>query len=105
MESGATSRLSCSSASREPWFLGRAEHIHSRFLMDQAKALGGQGAPARAAVTTVEVGADSTVGGATGGQGTPTPVATVASAERATSSVAPPEYHRPNAQHVADNKA
>jgi hypothetical protein len=68
--------------------------------MDQAKALGGQGAPAREAVTTADCCADSTLGGATGGHGTQ-----VARAERATSSVAPQEYYRPNALHVADNKA
>ncbi len=108
-KSGATSRLLCSSESREHWFLGRAEHIRS-FLMDQAKALGGQGAPARAAVTT----ADGDAAGAAGGQGAPTPVATVsdtdcrlqvARADRASSSVAPTEYHGPNAQHGADTKA
>ena len=112
-ECGATSRLSCSRESREHWFLGRAEHIRS-FLMDQAKALGGQGAPARAAVTTADGGTDNALSGTTGGHGPPTPVAAVsdtecrlrvARAERATSSVAPPEYHGPNAQHVAANKA
>jgi hypothetical protein len=110
-ERGARSRLSCSSVSRKHWFLGRAEHIHS-FLMDQAKALEGQGAPALAAVTTADVSADSTLRGATGEQGKQTPVATVsdtecqlrvACAERATSLVAPMEYQEPNAQHVADN--
>jgi hypothetical protein len=78
------------------------------------EALGGQGAQARAAVMTADVGANRALGGATGGQGTPTPVATVshterrlrvAQAERATSSMAPPEYHGQGAQHVADNKA
>ena len=81
--------------------------------MDQAKALGGQGAPARAAVTTADGGTDNALSGTTGGHGPPTPVAAVsdtecrlrvARAERATSSVAPPEYHGPNAQHVAANK-
>jgi hypothetical protein len=76
--------------------------------MDQAKALGGQGTPARAAVTT----ADDDAAGAPGGQGAPTPVATVsdtecrlrvARANRASSSVPPSEYHGPNAQHGADN--
>jgi hypothetical protein len=94
-----TFSLSCLSESLEHWFLGRAEHI-SNFLMDQAKALGGQGTLALEAVTTAEVGADSALGGATGGQGAPTPVTMVsntecllrvARAERVTSSVAPQE--------------
>jgi hypothetical protein len=47
------SRLSCSSETREHLFHCRAEHTRS-FHMDQAKALGGQDAQARAAVTVTD---------------------------------------------------
>ncbi len=45
--------VSCSHESREHRFLVRVEHIRS-FLMDQARAPGGHGAPARAAVTSAD---------------------------------------------------
>ncbi len=81
--------------------------------MNQAKALGEQGMLARGAVTIADGGADSAPAGAAGGHGVPTPVATVsdtecrlrvARADRTNSSVAPPEYHGPNAQHAADKR-
>ena len=57
---GTTSRLSCSGATREHWFQGRAEHLRS-FLMDQARAPGGGGTPARAAVVAADGTADGPV--------------------------------------------
>jgi hypothetical protein len=101
-ESSATSRLSCSSASREHLFLGRAEDIRS-FLMDQAKALGGAGRAGTGGCH--DRGRRRRQRARLGHGGT-----TDADASRhglrhgMPTSVAPPEYHWPNAQHVADNK-
>lgn len=107
---GTTSRLSCSSETREQWFHGRAEHIRS-FLMDQAKALGGPDTPARAAVAAADGSADVVVpapAGAAGGSGGSGPTSVpgisdmecrlrVAYADRGTSSAPPPEYFGANA--------
>jgi hypothetical protein len=61
------------------------------------------------AITTADGGADSAPGGAAGGHGAPTPVATVSDSEcrlrMARASVEPPEHRGPKGQHGADKKA
>jgi hypothetical protein len=107
-ESAATSRLSCSSESREPRFLGWAEHIRS-FLIDQAKALGvracRQGRPSQpqtAAPTAPQVGPRGFTGRRRRSPRSPTRNADSGWPARLWS---PPEYRGPKAQHVADKKA